>query len=174
MKKTKRIYLALLAVLLSPMAANADYVYVGSWIVGDGPVWTSNPDVYSGQDAAAFLFGGLASDYAISTIDSSVANINFLTFLDGYGDLSLLASPAAQNYSLSSNGGGYDAYPSFSAYVLDHTCGNRYSDPSAGCSGDGTQYVNYAFRMEVPEPGTLALLGLGLAGMGMTRRKKKV
>ena len=27
---------------------------------------------------------------------------------------------------------------------------------------------------QVPEPGTLALLGLGLAGMGMTRRKKKV
>ena len=28
--------------------------------------------------------------------------------------------------------------------------------------------------VDVPEPGTLALLGLGLAGMGMTRRKKKV
>jgi hypothetical protein len=28
-------------------------------------------------------------------------------------------------------------------------------------------------RVSVPEPGTLALLTLGLAGMGMTRRKKK-
>ena len=36
----------------------------------------------------------------------------------------------------------------------------------------GTIYYNKA--SQVPEPGTLALLGLGLAGMGMTRRKKKV
>ena len=31
-----------------------------------------------------------------------------------------------------------------------------------------------ALSVEVPEPGTLALFGLGLAAMGFTRRKKKV
>lgn len=43
-------------------------------------------------------------------------------------------------------------------------------------SSNGTriQLDNIAVRaVSVPEPGTLALLGLGLAGIGMTRRKKK-
>lgn len=40
----------------------------------------------------------------------------------------------------------------------------------AGFEFDNLQYSSSA----VPEPGTLALLGLGLAGMGLTRRRKKI
>jgi hypothetical protein len=51
--------MAVLMLLLSESASAAPiYTYVGSWIVGEGPVWYSNPQVYSGQSAAAFLFGG--------------------------------------------------------------------------------------------------------------------
>src|SRR5690606_29622867 len=42
-------------------------VYVGSFQVNDGPYWGNNPPVYSGQEAAALLFGGVPSDYWIST-----------------------------------------------------------------------------------------------------------
>jgi hypothetical protein len=179
-KLVKNISIALAVVLGAAGVANAapTYTYVGSWIVGDGPVWTDNPSVYSGQSAAAFLFGGTPDQYVTSTVDSNVANINFRTFLDGWGDTQYLTNPQSDTFSLSSNGGGYNQFPAYSAFVLDHTCDNRYDNLSQACSGDGTQYVNYAFRVtdvpgnDVPEPVSIALFGAGLAGVGYTRRKK--
>lgn len=169
-----RVFLGLALLLAAVQAWGAPmYTFAGSWVVGDGPDNALNPPVYSGREAAALLFGGDALDYVISTIDEDAENINFRAFLDGYGDETFLIEPAPDTFSLSSNGGGYANDPSFSAYVLDHTCFNRYVDPSQACAGDGTQFVNYAFRVadvqEVPEPATGLLLLVALAGCAAAR-----
>lgn len=180
-KTRKLLAVAAFALLGAQGAANAavSYTYVGSWIVGQGPEWTANPQVFSGQGAAAFLFGGKASDYAISTVGADPLQINHLTFLDGWGDDQYLRTPQSESFSLDLGAPGYDNpgdfHTAYSAYVLDHTCTNRYANLAATCSGYGTQFVNYAFRINnaVPEPTTTALAGLGLLGAVLARRRQK-
>ncbi len=176
----KKILLgAAMAVSVSAMgagAASAATVFVGSWHVGDGALWTTNPTVYTAQEAAALLFGGVASDYAISTIDNQVANINNLAHVDGWGDGQYLTGTVAENFSLDSGPPGYNdpfGGPSYSAYVLDHSCFNRYSNINDVCAA-GEPGVNYAFRINaVPEPATWALMitGFGLVGATLRRRR---
>jgi hypothetical protein len=89
-----------LAAFAVPATANAAYVYVGKWAVADGPLWSGNPSPQSlsGREAAALIFGGSASNYAISTLGSDVANINFKSFLDGYGDIQYLTNAQSQDF----------------------------------------------------------------------------
>jgi hypothetical protein len=155
--------------------ASAAWVYLGSWYVGDGPLWTDNPPVMSGLDVAAMKWPGWSA-YAISTIDANPANINFSAFVDGWADPTFLTTPVAQGFKLDTGGGGYNSNPGFgtaySAWVLDHSCFNRYDDITAVC-GPGEPGLNHAFGMVVPEPGTWAMLiaGFGLVGTAVRRRK---
>lgn len=175
----KKLLLAVsAAVAICSPASAATFTFAGSWFVGDGPVWSSNPTVYSGQDAAALLFGGTASDYAISTIDNNVANINFSAFVDGWGDETFLTTAVSQSYKFDDGAPGYDApggtATAYSAFVFDHSCFNRYNNMQDVCA-PGEPGQNFAFRVSgvVPEPATWAMMigGFGLAGATLRRRR---
>jgi VCBS repeat-containing protein len=98
------------------------YQYVGSFRTSDGRNWTTNPPTYTGQEAAALLFGGSASDYAIS-INSSQdpSTITHTAWVDGWGStIYFNTTPAAENFKVNTfyNCGGTGC--SYSAYVMDH------------------------------------------------------
>jgi PEP-CTERM motif len=146
-------------------SANAALVFVGSWQVDQGPSWTVVPTAFTGQQAAAMLFGGVASNYSISTIDSNVANIDNLAWVSVWGAAGFpdcAGFPCGRKVSesaVTSTGGLYQNPGDESAFVRDW----------AG----GSEFTNYAFKNTVPEPASWAMLiaGFGLTGAAMRRRR---
>jgi hypothetical protein len=165
--KLKTVLAAAAATLaLSAGAANAvTYVFAGSWFVGQGPpAFPTAPATLSAVEAAALLFGGTAADYAISTIDDNVANINFLAHVDQYGSATFITTSVAQNYKVDTGAAGYNVNGDTSAYVFDH------ASPTTGVGR------NFAFRISgvVPEPATWAMMIIGFGASGaMLRRRRR-
>jgi len=159
---------AVTAVTLAASAASAQ-TFVGFWQVDQGPNWTVVPQAYSAREAAALLFGGLPTDYLISSVDNNPTNINNSAWYSTWdsGGLGLCggAFPCGTVYNhdfVVSTGGLYQNPGDVSAYTHDWAV--------------GAQYTNYAFTNTntVPEPSTVALLGVGmLAAFGMARRRQR-
>lgn len=128
-----------------------------------GPyVWTNNPLCYTGQEAAALLFGGTPGDYWLS-IDPSLdpLTITHTNHTDSWGGFDAVF---AETYKVQTGTGYNDPYggPSTSAYVLDHYDANwNYvwaNDLGDGHDGDPGAPV-------VPEPCSMSLLGLGVVSL---------
>ncbi|MDI1281848.1 autotransporter-associated beta strand repeat-containing protein, partial [Brevundimonas sp.] len=101
--------------------------YVGSWDVTSGPHWSTNPPTYTGQDAAALLFGGSAADYRISTAGADIAAITDTAWYNRYGGNPANFTQLASDARIDTAGAGYNASGDSSAYVGDHASTPTYN-----------------------------------------------
>jgi hypothetical protein len=131
----------------------ATYTYVGYYIGYDGPSWWNNPPCYTGQEAAALLFGGQPSDYAIST-NPNTTDPGTITFTARCCAWGVGLGEYPQDYKYDAPPPGYTEPYGFSmavsAYVQDWP-------------GEST---NYVWRITGPEPVPVSnwalLVGIGL------------
>ncbi len=153
----------ILLILVSGTADAQIYTFLGFYAVSDGPSWLDNPPVYSSREAAALLFGGDPTDYAISIFPYlDPAKITFSGYYDGWGEG---WGAFSQDYKLDTGYSGYKfpggANTARSAYVRDHT---------------NFAFKNYVWNVtHIPEPATLLLLSSGFLGLGISgwlRRRK--
>jgi hypothetical protein len=174
-----RMWLVLGGIALGlPLVAGAtpQLEYVGSFNVFDGPSYVQTPAPMSARQVAALLFGGSYSDYAISTVDSQEwTTVTHTAWLDGFGDMQYLMTPAGEDFYMAAPSGLYDDFPAYSAWVCDHAdCVADGFDVNAGW--DGFNYTNYVWRtlgspVAIPEPMQGALLLIGLGAMWIARRR---
>ncbi len=116
------------------------------------------------QSAAGFQFNiaGLATQFGFQIIDQVNFNVRVETFL-GAASLGFL------DYN---QGGGFPVPARFfSDVAFDRwqvTCNQ------GGCGGWGLDNIVTAGFVSIPEPATLVLFSIGLAGLGFARRNRKI
>lgn len=132
--------------------------FAGQWQVDQGPDWFSSPPdgplAYTGQEAAALLFGGNAADYQISTVGVDPALVNNLAWYSIIGVGS--GTALAQDYSSKYLGSFYGPTSGFVPGDVNNAA-SAYVDDNA----TGAAFTNYAFTGSGAQPGTLVKAGSG-------------
>lgn len=186
MTRTKSTFLAVLAILLSPMVAQADVIYdetvdgdaastAGSSLVGAnlGELAAGANEIL-GQ-GRGFLNACCDWDDFIFTIAGNlqVDSITFEIFAPmpgNYGADLYLENVLLSTFAMSDFGPG--TFTAFSSSMSLGAGTYRIDNDQVG----NVDFFDYRWTVNVssvPEPGTLALFGIGLLGMGLSRRRKK-
>jgi gliding motility-associated-like protein len=151
-KLFKRLLLFFVITLSNFLLNAQSYVFVGSYAVNEGPEWGSNPPVYSAQEAAALIFGGSPSDYAIS-IDPSTSDPGTITFTAWYDGWGVADQIYAHDFKRDDDPTGY-ALPgggntAISAYVSDHAMTQRNYVWRIACDPPVAMCQNVTIQLDI-------------------------
>ncbi|MFV0336276.1 MAG: hypothetical protein ACK5JR_19660 [Tropicimonas sp.] len=163
---------AIAAVLCFVSSVTNALTYVGTWRVDDGPYFFHGPLAYTGQEAAALLFGGLPSDYLISTMGNNADNIDYKAW---YSVIGAGAWKLPQDYDVAlPSGQYYDGWDGYDSTWPDNAASAYVKD-----GAKGWYYRNYAFRIDpvvpesVPLPASLPMAAGGFGLLMLVRRRRR-
>lgn len=168
---------------MGPISFGGGLLEVGAWY-SMGSSWDED-DVIQNQNGLGTGLGNNSVGNDISDVEWQFLSL-FATAgriveigVSRFADPEVLFVDAGDTYDFDNNGayetlGYFTAGPGLDLIdVSGLTLPYIYVNAQRGTAATAFRLAQVTIEVEVPEPGTLALLGLGLAGLGFQLRKKK-